>query len=139
MKKSTRTLLAFDETQQKQIDDVKRALSVDQKKEMSNAELFKIALGLGFAASMRLPLKKRSNNGARLEYFKDEDWALFAAIQLVTRGEVTSILDTEDMLSTAEEYAAAGIGLMADAQRTQPDLRLWLQVQVQSALAESQE
>jgi hypothetical protein len=133
MRKSTRTLLAFDETQQESIDQIKRALADNSGPEMSNREFFLLALGLGFESDVEVETFKRSNNGVRLEYFKEEDTMLMAAVHLHKSKNPESLLDIEAIYNSAETYAAGGVKLLVEALNQSQDLRIWLQARVKSA------
>jgi hypothetical protein len=132
MQKSTRTLLAFDETQEEVIKQIKRLLSEDGGSEMSNREFFLLALGLGYQSDVKVLPIKRSNNGVRLEYLKEEDIMMMAAIRLAETGSSDSLLQIEEILDSAEQYAAGGVKLFAEAVNINQDLRIWLQARVKT-------
>jgi hypothetical protein len=130
MKKSTRTLLAFDETQEESIKQIKRSLAEEGGSEMSNREFFLLAMGLGYRSGVRITPIKRSNNGVRLEYLKDEDIMMMAAVNFSESGTTDALIDIEEILDCAEQFASGGVKLFLEAMNLHQDLRIWLQAQV---------
>lgn len=135
MLKTTKTIVAFDERQSSDIDEIKKGLSQDSQGLIVNKELFLIALGIGFEAGIQESDFRRSNNGVRLDYIRKdpESMMLILAVHLKTSGNVDSIADFDGALSTAERFAATGIKILREAQKNSPDLRLWLQAQVNNS------
>lgn len=134
MKKTTRTFAAFDERQLDSIAALKKAFAGDDKKEISNKELFMMGLGVGFNSKNKISDFKKSNTGVRIEYFKDEDNTLFAALQVATTDNSNSLLDIEDLYDQAEKYAAGGIAILANALQTERNFEEWFQSLVFSNL-----
>jgi hypothetical protein len=135
MHETARTILAYDDRQQDEINAIKRALAQDSSTGMGNGEFFLLALGLGFSAGMSVEDFKRSNNGVRIDYVrKDQDFLmLLTAIHLHSSGTTDNIVNFDSILNTAERFAAAGVKILSQAMTTAPDLRLWLQAQVNEA------
>lgn len=134
MKKTSRTFAAFDERQLESISGLRKAFAGDDKKEISNKELFMIGLGVGFNAKNKIIDFKKSNTGVRIEYFKDEDNTLFSALQVSTTGNANSLLAVEDLYDLAENYAAGGIAILANALQTERNFEEWFQSLVFSNL-----
>lgn len=135
MHETARTILAYDERQQVEINEIKRALAQDSSTGMGNGEFFLLAFSLGFAAGIPVDDFKRSNNGVRIDYIrKDQEFLmLLTAVQLHASGKSADIVSFDLVLNTAERFAAAGVKILSQAVKTAPDLRLWLQAQVNEA------
>jgi hypothetical protein len=90
---------------------------------------------LGFAAGIPVDDFKRSNNGVRIDYIrKDQEFLmLLTAVQLHASGKSADIVSFDLVLNTAERFASAGVKILSQAVKTAPDLRLWLQAQVNEA------
>jgi len=136
MKKTTRTLLAFDERQLETISKLKVAFAGEDKQDISNKDLMMIAIGIGFSAKNKVSDFKRSNTGVRMEYFKPEDNALFAALQVNETNEAASLLEIEDLYNLAEKYAAGGIGILSEAFEKERDFHDWFHAYIYSSLTE---
>ncbi len=136
MKKSTRTLLAFDENQLESIAKLRLAFAGDDKQDISNKALMMIALGIGFNAQNKLNDFKRSNTGVRMEFMNAEDNALFAAVQVHETKVSASLLDIEELYNLCEKYAAGGIALLAEALETERNFHDWFHAYVYSNLNE---
>lgn len=137
MKKTTRTFAAFDERHLESIASLKKAFAGDDKKEISNKELFMIGLGVGFNSKNQISDFKRSNTGVRIEYFKDEDNTLFAALQVATTGDSTSLLNVENLYDQAERYSAGGIAILFNALQTERNFEEWFQSLIYSSLTKN--
>ena len=107
MKKTARTVLAFDDRQ------------VEYK------ELFLIAMGVGFYAKTKISDYKRSNTGPRIEYFNDQDNVLFASLQVVETDEAKSLLEIEELYNLAELYAAGGVSILWNHLQSERDFGFW--------------
>lgn len=129
MKKTTRTVAAFDESQLAVILELRKAFAGDDKKEISNKELFMIALGVGFNSRNRLTNFKRSNTGVRIEYFERDSDALtmLAGLQVAITNDANSLLQIEELYDLAEQYAGGGIAILANALETERDFNEWFQ------------
>lgn len=127
MKKTTRTFAAFDERQLGVISDLRKAFAGDDKKEISNKELFMIGIGVGFSSNNRLSDFKKSNTGVRIEYFKPEENTLFAALQVAVTDDSGSLLKIEDLYDLAEQYAAGGVAILANALDMERNFNEWFQ------------
>lgn len=139
MKKTTRTIAAFDERQLGVISDLKKAFAGDDKKEISNKELFMIGIGVGYSAKNRLSDFKKSNTGVRIEYFKPEENTLFAALMVSATDDPGSLLKIEDLYDLAEQYAAGGIAILANALDTERNFNEWFQSLVYTNLVKNTE
>jgi hypothetical protein len=129
MKKTTRTILAFDETQLDAISKLKDAFSGEEVKEISNRELFLIAMAVGFNSKNKFDTIQRSNTGARIEYIEKqpEDSVLFCALQIAEHDKPESLLDIEQIYDLAECYAAGGFGILYHALETHRNFEEWFQ------------
>lgn len=135
MRTTTKTIVAFDEGQLEDIKEIRKALSEDSLGQISNEEVFLIALGLGFASRLPVEVFKRSNTGVRFDYIKrsPEVLMLLTSIHLEITGDLDSIVELDEILNTAERFAATGFKFLKEALSTEPDLRMWLHLQVQKA------
>ncbi len=129
MKKTTRTWAAFDENQLAVIAELRKAFAGDDKKEISNKELFMIGLGVGFNSRNKLTNFKRSNTGVRIEYFERDSDALtmLASLQVAVTNDANSLLQIEELYDLAEQYAGGGIAILANALETERDFNEWFQ------------
>jgi|LakMenEpi03Aug12_release.lakeMendotaPanAssembly.Ray.scaffolds.fasta_scaffold502962_2 hypothetical protein len=125
MKKTTRTLLAFHEQQLDSVSKLKEAFAGAEMKEISNRELFLIGMAIGFASKNKIVDFKRSNTGVRMEYFKDEDNVLFAALQVCETGKPEALLDIESLYDLAEQYASGGIAILAEYLNSEKNFQEW--------------
>lgn len=139
MKKTTRTLLAFDERQLEAISKLRIAFAGDDKQDISNKDLLLIALGIGFNAKNKLSDFKRSNTGVRMEYFKAEDNAIFAGLQVYETNKAESLLEIEALYNLAEQYAAGGIALLTEALERERDFHEWFHGYVYGCLEDLRE
>lgn len=110
---SKRTQVDFGDKTLPSYQQLKRELGGLPGKDLSNRELFLIAMTWGYHNNMRVEEFKHSATGVRLEYFKDEDYALMAAIQYAATDDPESLLDLEQRLDIAEQYAEGGMLLLA--------------------------
>lgn len=76
-------------------------------------ELFLLAVATGLRNQVRRPLETR-HEFVRTEYFNDRDMALLHAAAVSETGDLNVIGDRSAVLDVAEEYAHAGIRLLAD-------------------------
>ena len=136
MLKTTRTILAFDEKQLDQINSLKSAFSGSDKKEISNKEMFLIAMAVGYWSRNLAEDFKRSNTGVRLQYFGPEDNVLFASLQVAETGRTESLLEIEELYNLAERYAAGGIIILSQAYLKESDFPVWFQSLVFADLLE---
>jgi hypothetical protein len=127
MKKTTRTILAFDETQLEAIAKLKEAFSGEEIKEISNKELFLICMAVGFSAKNKVDVLQKSNTGVRMEYFKPEDNVLFTSLQIAEHDNPESLLQIEQLYDLAECYAAGGVGILYEALETNKNFDEWFQ------------
>lgn len=78
-------------------------------------EQFLMAMIVGFRHKTKRPISKQYSGGfARVEYLKSEDDALIAAVGLHDTGSVEILTDKKKLYEIAEEYAHAGIQILAD-------------------------
>ncbi len=135
MKETSKTIVAFDERQIESIRDLRKALSENSSGSLGNEEIFLIAVGLGFESGLPVTDFKRSNTGVRVDYIRKspEVLMLLAAIQLKHSGNLDSITDFDEILNTAERFAASGFKFLIEAYANSPDIRMWLQVEVKQA------
>ncbi|NLO26848.1 MAG: hypothetical protein GX113_01500 [Actinobacteria bacterium] len=110
---SKRTQLDFGEKSLEYYQHLKRELGGLPGRDLTNRELFLIAMAWGYHNEMRVEEFKHSATGVRLEYLKDEDYAIMAAIQYATTEDTETLLDMEQRLTIAEQYAEGGILLLA--------------------------
>jgi len=76
-------------------------------------EQFLFAMAFGFANETRIPLKTRENFFLRKD-MKMEDETLVNAVALYHEDDVDLLSDKNQVYRVAEEYAHAGIKLLAD-------------------------
>lgn len=134
MKKTTRTFAAFDERQLAIISDLKKAFAGDDKKEISNKEIFMLGMAVGFSSKNKISDLKRSNTGVRIQYFQPDDNTLLAALQVHITDDPTALVLIEDLYDLAEQYAAGGIAILATALDTERNFNEWFQSLVFSNL-----
>jgi hypothetical protein len=127
MKPTKRTVLAFDERQTKQIEQLQETLTViaQEAKVISNKDFFLIAMGVGFAAKNPINDVKRSNNGVRIQYLLPADNVLLASLQSAETGDPRSLLQIEDLYDLAERYAAGGVAILWDRHQSERDFGEW--------------
>jgi hypothetical protein len=104
---SKRSYLAFGEKYQDAYSQLGKALNG-----ATNAQAFMLALSWGYRMETKAEDFKRSNNGARIEYLKDEDLAIIAAIHAAQAGDPDAVLAPDAMFDTAEQYAEGGIRML---------------------------
>lgn len=112
MKTSKRTYLVFGEKNLDHYKQLGRELG-GLGKELMNRDVFLIAMSWGYRYGTKVDEFKKSATGVRLEFLKDEDLALMAAVQLKTTGDPESLKDVEQRFDLAEQYAEGGILLLA--------------------------
>lgn len=125
MKKTARTILAFDERQLEFVNKLKDTFAAGTGEPISNKEMFLIAMGVGFHSKNKLSDFKRSGNGVRIEYFQPEDNVLFAALQVAETGKSESLLATEELYNLAELYAGGGISILWSHFLQENDFAVW--------------
>lgn len=112
MKESKKTILEFDESSVEAFNELKKALKPNTGSEPSNREVFLLAMAYGFEHGAKAQEIKRSGTGTRVQYFKPEDHALMAAIQLAEDRSNVNLPDIEKRYELAELYAQGGILLL---------------------------
>jgi hypothetical protein len=127
MKKTGRTILAFDDRQVDYIKQLRKAFAsmTGEQSELSNKEMFLIAMGVGFFAKNKMSDFKRSNTGPRIEYFNAKDNVLFASLQVAETGEAKSLLEIEALYNLAELYAAGGVSILWNYLQSERDFGFW--------------
>jgi hypothetical protein len=130
VKKSTRTILHFDEDRMEQIKTLRSAFSPETDKDISNREFFLIACTYGFSKSNLNEYVRTKNQGVRMEYFNESDDALFLAIASATFGEDAELLDAEAIYDLAEQYASGGVILLNEAYNRERNFLDWFQAEV---------
>lgn len=114
MKESKKTFLDFDESSVEAFSELKKALKPNTGSEPSNREVFLLAMAYGFKHGAKAQEIKRSGTGPRVQYFKPEDQALMAAIQLAEDKSDINLPDMEKRYELAELYAQGGILLLRE-------------------------
>jgi hypothetical protein len=115
MAKATRTLLAFDKNSVALFEKLSKALrGTGQDGNLSNKEAFLIAMAWGAHFKVRPEAIKKSGTGPRLEYLSDSDTALMSAAHSAITGTAESLLDINEIHTSAELFAEGGIHLLAD-------------------------
>ena len=107
MVETTHAYLAFGE---KHVDTYKKL--GESLGKLSNRDQFLLAMSWGFHSNTRVEKFKRSGNGVRIDYLKDEDRALMAAIHLAVTEDQESLADIDEGFSIAEQFAEGGILLL---------------------------
>ena len=138
MFKTTRTILAFDDRQLEYWNQIKDSIAKSSGSTILNKEIFLIAMGVGFHSKNRIEDFKRSNTGVRMEYIKDEDELLFAALQIAETDDEKSLLDSEELLNLAESYAAGGIAILWKHFQQERDFAEWFAAFVHGPLTTSE-
>ena len=82
-------------------------------------ELFMLAAGTGCRVGERQPFEKR-DEFFHVRDLKDRDWALLNALALHAEDDADVTLETDEVFSIAEEYAHAGIRILADMVESSP-------------------
>ena len=134
MKKSTRTILEFDQRQLEDVAKLREAFSLSDGKVISNKEIFLIAMGFGFTAKNKLPDFKNSGTGVRLEYFDAQDNVLFAALQVTETNDEKSLLEIEALYNLAQLYAGGGIAILLEHLQQETDFNEWFASHVVTGL-----
>ena len=136
MKKTTRTILAFDDRQIDYIKQLRQAFAAmaGEQADLANKDMFLIAMGVGFHAKNKLPDFKRSNTGVRIQYFNAEDNVLFAALQITETNDPKSLMDIEDLYDLAELYAGGGVKILWNYLQNERDFGEWFAGYMQSSL-----
>lgn len=115
MKESKKTLLEFDEGSVEAFGNLKKALKATTGVDPSNRDVFLLAMSYGFKHGASAQSIKRSGTGPRVQYFKPEDQALMAAVQLGHDKSTEHLPDLEKRYELAELYAQGGILLLNSA------------------------
>ena len=90
----------------------------DVFKGRDNKDLFLFAMAMGIASGVSSPLNAKEGF-VRTEYLKPEDQTLINAVAISEkRGSVDLLSQKEAVYRIAEEYAHAGIKLLADKTRS---------------------
>jgi len=105
---TSKTILEFD----KSAVDTYKELGELLGGGLTNKTLFMIAMTWGFANGARAEKIVGSNNGPRLDYLKDPDHAILAAMQLAEGKDPDRLLDLNERYAMAEQYAHGGILLI---------------------------
>lgn len=134
MKKSTRTILEFDQRQLEDVAKLRESFSLSDGKVISNKEIFLIAMGFGFTAKNKLPDFKNSGTGVRLEYFDAQDDVLFAALQVTETNDEKSLLEIEALYDLAQLYAGGGIAILLEHLQQETDFNEWFASHVVTGL-----
>ena len=134
MKKSTRTILEFDQRQLEDVAKLREAFSLSDGKVISNKEIFLLAMGFGFTAKNKLPDFKNSGTGVRLEYFDAQDDVLFAALQVTETNDEKSLLEIEALYNLAQLYAGGGIAILLEHLQQETDFNEWFASHVVTGL-----
>lgn len=136
MKKTTRTILAFDDRQIDYIKQLRQAFAAmaGEQADLANKDMFLIAMGVGFHAKNKLPDFKRSNTGVRIQYFNAEDNVLFAALQITETNDPKSLMDIEELYDLAELYAGGGVKILWNYLQNERDFGEWFAGYMQSSL-----
>lgn len=113
MGKATRTILAFDKASVPLFDKLKKELRGPDG-ELSNKEAFLIAMAWGVHFKIRPESIKKSGTGVRVEYMSDSDNALMSSAHYSHTGTAESLLDINEVHTSAELFAEGGIRLIAD-------------------------
>lgn len=113
MIKATRTILEFDKKSVPLFDKLKKSLR-GAKGDLSNKEVFMIAVAWGVHFNVRPDSIKKSGTGPRLEYLSESDNALLASAHYSYTKTSESLLDVNEMHTSAELFAEGGIHLLAD-------------------------
>ena len=129
MAETKHTYLAFGE---KHADTYKKLGELLGK--LTNRDQFLLALSWGFQSGTNVEDFKRSGNGVRVDYLKDEDRALISAIHLAETCEPESLSDVDAGFTLAEQYAEGGILLLAQVMEEHGDFSRKLSGQVKSQL-----
>ena len=124
-----RAFLAFGE---KHVDTYKKLGETLGK--ITNRDQFLLAMSWGFRTGTKSEDFKRSNNGPRVEYLKDEDLALMAAIHFAESGNPDDLVDIGTQFSIAEQYAEGGILLLEKMMEEPGDFSRALAGEVKSEL-----
>lgn len=137
MKKTGRTILAFDDRQLDYIKQLRKVFAsmAGEQADLTNKDMFLIAMGVGFHAKHNLPEFKRSNTGVRIQYFNAEDNVLFAALQIAETDDPKSLLNIEELYNLAELYAGGGVAILWDYLQKERDFGEWFAAYMQSPLA----
>jgi len=97
---------------------------LDQKEPMlkgKRREQFLLAAAIGFRNGVHRPLEKREGGGFFLSKdLKTEDRALIDALALSHQGTSDVLADEDRVFSIAEEYAHAGVHLLAQMEASTP-------------------
>lgn len=112
MEKTKRVMLEFGERSLEFYKKLNKELTGSFGKSLANREQFFIAMSWGFKHGLAVEDFKRVNTGVRLDYLRDEDHALMAAVQLATTQDLDSLLDLDQRYELAEQYAEGGIQLL---------------------------
>ena len=80
---------------------------------MSNKDAFLLAMAVGFKNGVKEKIKRKFGY-VRNEYLKSEDRTLLDAIAVNTIEKIDVLMDDDEVFKIAEEYAHAGIRLLAD-------------------------
>lgn len=102
-----------------------------------NRDLFLIAMVYGFKNNVRRRIETREGY-VRAEYLNPDDWALIHSIVMANE-PIGSIEDREKVFHMAEEFAHAGVRLLADAIDSVPigSFDKWFEKQVSDSYKEA--
>ncbi|NTU70972.1 MAG: hypothetical protein HGB10_04010 [Coriobacteriia bacterium] len=103
---------------------------------LTNLEVFLIAMAWGFRNGIRAEKVVKSNTGPRLEYFKDSDMAIVAAVQLATTDDPDSLLDLDARYDMAEQFAEGGIRLLKSEMEKQGDFARMFSAEIKTVADE---
>lgn len=136
MKKTGRTVLAFDERQILNINKLKLAFTSEDGKAIDNKDIFLIAMSVGYASKNRLTDFKRSGTGVRIQYFNPEDNVLFAALQVAETNDSKSLLEIDDLYDLAELYAGGGMAILWEHYQKERNFAEWFASLIHTPLKE---
>lgn len=113
MARASRTLLEFNKDSVPLYERLKKVLR-GEKGDLSNKEAFLIAVAWGVRFQVRPDSIKKSGTGVRLEYLSESDSALLVAAHYSYTRNAESLLDINEIHTSAELFAEGGIRLLAD-------------------------
>lgn len=114
MAKTSRTFLEFDASSRELFAQLAKSLAGPSGETLKNKDVFFIAMAWGHQHGVKAKSIKKSGTGVRIEYLKDEDRALIAAIHLAECGNLDELLEEDKGFELAELFAEGGIRLLAE-------------------------
>ena len=126
VEKTRRTSLTWNPEYKEFVNDLKDVVQRLTSKQPTNLEIFMLCLGVGYSSGKKNDVPPRKSDVSNVKYIQEMDLANIRAIALDESKDPTILLREDDVFDIAEQYASAGLEIMAREMGNQPDFQSWL-------------